>query len=124
MLHQGPLYCETFTCDWNDPKPPKKKKPLSQGDIAGICVGGMFSLAIVVLGLAWWYDRKKSKKDAADTEQRAREIEMDGVTITGDGESGERVDEVGVVGVVDERRDSKDTVVVDVNERGEAGQRS
>lgn len=122
MSKPGMSYCRAFSCNWSDPKPikHKKKKSLSGDEIAGICAGVVFGFIFMGLAYLWLTKRRQKRKVVAAAEQREREIEMDGVTIMGDRESGERVEPASVV---DGRRGSKDTVVVvGVDERD--GQRS
>lgn len=88
----------------------------------GVCIGVVIGLVLIILALLWWKKKKGNRRKAvAAAAQREREIEMDGVTIRGEG-SGESVE---TIDLVEGRRDSKDTVVVvGVEERGETGQRS
>lgn len=84
---------------------------LSEKEIAGICAGTVIGLLGLGVLIYWLYHRRS--KDAAVTVQSDDTLEMDGVTIMGDAEADERVAEAGVVSG---RRESKDTVVVGVDE--------
>lgn len=111
-----PRTCPSFTCEWYGLKP---KKSLSEGAITGVSIGAVFLLVLMICALVWWTTWSQKKKAV----QGEREIEMDGVTILGDDESGRRVERV-VEGIG--RRGSTDIVVVVVagDEKVDGGQRS
>lgn len=125
MSLPGTAFCKDFSCRWYNYKAPQgnsKKNEFLKVNITGLVSGVVIGVVLILLALLWWKEKAKRRKAVAAAAQREGEIEMDGVTIMGDGESVERVQ---TVDLVERRRDSKDTVVVvGVEERAETSQRS